>query len=59
MHYDKNIPALDDFERKYAQENIDVDKLKFINPNDLNKDEKATFKVIKRFLDTFIERFIA
>ena len=58
LDYEQHIPALDDFERKYAQENIDVDKLKFIDPNDLNKDEKATFKVIKRFLDTFIERFI-
>ena len=59
LHYQKKIQALDEFERKYGQENIDVDKLKFIDSNDLNKDEKATFKVIKRFLDTFIERFIA
>ncbi|MBO7084379.1 hypothetical protein J6W20_00320 [bacterium] len=58
MHYDKNIPTLNDFEEKYGQDNIDVDKLKFIDPNDLNKYEKATFQVIKRFLDTFIERFI-
>lgn len=58
LHYDKNIPTLNDFEEKYGQDNIDVDKLKFIDPNDLNKYEKATFQVIKRFLDTFIERFI-
>ena len=56
MHYDKNIQALNDFEEKYGQDNIDVDKLKFIDPNDLNNDEKESFKVIKRFLDTFIER---
>lgn len=58
MHYQKNIPSLDDFEGKYGQENIDVNKLKFIDPNDLNPDEKATFQVIKRFLDAFVERFI-
>ena len=56
LHYEKNIPTLNDFEEKYGQDNIDVDKLKFIDPNDLNNDEKEGFKVIKRFLDTFIER---